>query len=152
MYSTFGDSLKSSIPWKSDSSGLYPALVIKNLGKYTYFSHHDYFLAFGLIWSLVAILKQPLYYLDDCQSFHFHALGCFQYIPWVNFPGIGTVTPSFIGKYWRSYWHPLTSHHRWVLPVLRYPSNMVIYHYPLFWVILMVILLIFIIQNYPNFF
>ena len=42
--------------------------------------------------------------------------------------------------------------HRWVLPVLRYPSNLVIYHYPPFWVILMVILLIFIIQNYPNFF
>ena len=29
---------------------------------------------------------------------------------------------------------------------------MVIYHYPLIWVIFMVILLIFIIQNYPNFF
>ena len=34
--------------------------------------------------------------------------------------------------------------HRWVLPVLHYPSNLVIYHYPPFWVILMVILLIFI--------
>ena len=42
--------------------------------------------------------------------------------------------------------------HIWVFSVLRYPSNVVIYHYPLFWVILMVILLIFIIQNYLNFF
>ena len=41
--------------------------------------------------------------------------------------------------------------HRRVLSVIRYPRNAVIYHYPLFWVILMVILLIFIIQNYPNF-
>ena len=41
---------------------------------------------------------------------------------------------------------------RWVLPVLCYPRNMFIYHYPLIGVILMVILLIFIIQNYPNFF
>ena len=40
--------------------------------------------------------------------------------------------------------------HRWVLPVLRYPSNVIIYHYPIFWIILMVILLILIIQNYPN--
>ena len=43
-------------------------------------------------------------------------------------------------------------HHRRVLPVLRYPRNMVIYHYPLFWVIFMVIFLNFIIQNYPNYF
>ena len=42
--------------------------------------------------------------------------------------------------------------HRWVLPVLRYPKNMFIYHYPLIGVILIVILLIFIIQNYPNLF
>ena len=42
--------------------------------------------------------------------------------------------------------------HRWVLPVLRYPRNMVIYHNPHIGVIFMVILLIFIIQNYPNFF
>ena len=42
--------------------------------------------------------------------------------------------------------------HRRVLPVLRYPRNVVIYQYPLFWVILLVIFLIFIIQNYPNFF
>ena len=42
--------------------------------------------------------------------------------------------------------------HRRVLPVLRYPRNMVIYHFPLIGVIFMVILLIFIIQNYPNFF
>ena len=34
-----------------------------------------------------------------------------------------------------------------VLPVLCYPRNMVIYHYPLIGVIFMVILLIFIIQN-----
>ena len=40
----------------------------------------------------------------------------------------------------------------WVLPVLRYPRNMVIYHYPLIGVIYMVILHIFIIKNYPNFF
>ena len=46
----------------------------------------------------------------------------------------------------------LAGQHRRVLPVLRYPRNMVIYHYPLIGVIFMVILLIFIIQNYPNFF
>ena len=45
----------------------------------------------------------------------------------------------------------LHQEHRWVLPVLHYPSNLVIYHYPPFWEILMVILLIFIIQNYPKF-
>ena len=32
------------------------------------------------------------------------------------------------------------------------PRNLVIYHYPLFGVIFMVILFIFIIQNYPSFF
>ena len=42
--------------------------------------------------------------------------------------------------------------HRRVSPVLRYRRNMVIYHFPLIGVIFMVILLIFIIQNYPNFF
>ena len=41
--------------------------------------------------------------------------------------------------------------HRCVLPVLHYPVNMDIYHYPLIGVIFMVSLLIFIIQNYPNF-
>ena len=43
-------------------------------------------------------------------------------------------------------------HHRRVLPVLRYPRHTVIYHYPLIGVIFMVVLLIFIIQNYPIFF
>ena len=48
---------------------------------------------------------------------------------------------------------PVTgSHHRWVLPVLRYPRNMVIYHYPLIGVIFMVILHIFILKNYANLF
>ena len=42
--------------------------------------------------------------------------------------------------------------HRRVLPVLRYPRNIFIYQYPLIGVIFMVILLIFIIQNYPNLF
>ena len=42
------------------------------------------------------------------------------------------------------------SAHRWVLPVLCYPRNMVIYHYPLIGVMFMVILLIFIIRNCPN--
>ena len=42
--------------------------------------------------------------------------------------------------------------HRWVLTVLRSPRNMVIYHYPLIGVIYMVILHVFIIKNYPNFF
>ena len=52
---------------------------------------------------------------------------------------------------------PVLSHsiyclqHRWVLPVFHYPSILVIYHYPPFRVIFMVILLIFIIQNYPKF-
>ena len=46
----------------------------------------------------------------------------------------------------------LSTKHRRALPVLRYPRNMVIYHYPLIGVIFMVILLISIIQNYPNFF
>ena len=41
---------------------------------------------------------------------------------------------------------------RRVLPVLRYPRNMVIYHYPPIGVIYMVILHVFIIKNYPNFF
>ena len=41
-------------------------------------------------------------------------------------------------------WVALSRHIR-VLPVLRYPRNMVIYHYPLIGVIFMVILLIFII-------
>ena len=40
--------------------------------------------------------------------------------------------------------------HRWELPVLRYPRNMVIYHYPLVGVIFMVTLHVFIIKNYPN--
>ena len=51
----------------------------------------------------------------------------------------------------RSYDHLVSAWHRWVLPVLCYPSNLVIYHYPPFWVILMVILLNFIIQYYPKF-
>ena len=46
----------------------------------------------------------------------------------------------------------VTQKHRWVLPVLHYPSILVVYHYPLIGVIFMIILLIFIIQNYPNFF
>ena len=41
--------------------------------------------------------------------------------------------------------------HGRVLPVLHYPSNLAIYHYPPFRVILMVILLIFIIEYYPKF-
>ena len=40
--------------------------------------------------------------------------------------------------------------HRWVLPVLGYPRNMVIYHYPPIGVIYMVILHVFIIKNDPN--
>ena len=42
--------------------------------------------------------------------------------------------------------------HRWALPVPPYPINMVIHHCPLIGVIYMVILHIFIIKNYPNFF
>ena len=42
--------------------------------------------------------------------------------------------------------------HRKVLPVLRYPRNMVIYHYPLIRVIFMVILHVFIIKSDPNLF
>ena len=41
---------------------------------------------------------------------------------------------------------------RWALPVLHYPRNMVIYHYPPVGVIFMVILYVFIIINYPNLF
>ena len=33
------------------------------------------------------------------------------------------------------FWSLRSCRHRWVLPVLRYPSNVVIYHYPPFWVI-----------------
>ena len=44
----------------------------------------------------------------------------------------------------------IASAHRRVLPVLHYPINMVIYHYPLIGVIYMVILDVFIIENYPN--
>ena len=40
--------------------------------------------------------------------------------------------------------------HRWEIPILRYPKNMVIYHYPPIEVILMVILYDFIIKYYPN--
>ena len=42
--------------------------------------------------------------------------------------------------------------HRWALPVLYYPINMEIYHYPLIGVIYIVILQVFIIKNYPNLF
>ena len=42
--------------------------------------------------------------------------------------------------------------HRWALPVLYYPINMEIYHYPLIGVIYMVILHVFIIKNYPHLF
>ena len=42
--------------------------------------------------------------------------------------------------------------HGRVLPVFRYPRNMVIYHYPLIGVIYMVSLHIIIIKNYPNLF
>ena len=42
--------------------------------------------------------------------------------------------------------------HRWAFPVICYPRNMLIYHYLLIGVIFLVILLICIIQNYPNFF
>ena len=38
--------------------------------------------------------------------------------------------------------------HRWELPVGNYPSNSGNYHYPLFWVIFMVILHDFIFKNY----
>ena len=41
--------------------------------------------------------------------------------------------------------------HIWVLPVFRYPINMVIYHYPLVGVIFIVMFHIFITKNYPNF-
>ena len=67
---------------------------------------------------------------------------------------VSYLTPIFVWGFWdllkRKTWR--SPHHRRVLPVLRYSRNMVIYHYPLIWVIFMVILLIFIIQNYPNFF
>ena len=43
-------------------------------------------------------------------------------------------------------------HHRWALPVLHYPTNMVIYHYPPIEVIFMVILHVFIIKYYPYLF
>ena len=39
------------------------------------------------------------------------------------------------------------SEHRWSLPVLRYPINMLIFPYPLFGVIVLVILHVFIIKN-----
>ena len=44
------------------------------------------------------------------------------------------------------------SHQRWALLVICYHTNMVIYHYPLVGVIFMVILHVFIINNYPNLF
>ena len=42
--------------------------------------------------------------------------------------------------------------HRCALPVLCYPKNMAIYHYPPIGVLFMVILHVFIIKNYPNLF
>ena len=42
--------------------------------------------------------------------------------------------------------------HIWALPVLYYPRNMVIYHYPPIGVIFIVIFHLFIIKNYPNLF
>ena len=42
--------------------------------------------------------------------------------------------------------------HRWALTVLRYPRNIVIYHDPPVGVIFMVIVHVFIINNYPNFY
>ena len=41
--------------------------------------------------------------------------------------------------------------HRWALPSVHYPRNMVIYHYPPIGVIFMVILHVFTTKNYPNF-
>ena len=51
-----------------------------------------------------------------------------------------------VKKYWEDW------RHRWAVPVLRYPRNMVICHYPLIGVIFMVILHFIIIKNYPNLF
>ena len=81
--------------------------------------------------------------------------------------GTGVVVPPYIVR-WRPIrypfgivpTHPLRtlvsvandSMHRRVLPVLHYPRNMVIYHYPLIGVIYMVILHVFKIKNYPNLF
>ena len=42
--------------------------------------------------------------------------------------------------------------HRWELPVLRYPRNIVIYRYAVFGVIFIVILHVVIIINYPKLF
>ena len=58
----------------------------------------------------------------------------------------------------RNDWRTLSNYfwctcmHRWELPVLHYPRNMVIYHCPLIGEIYMVILHVFIIKNYPNLF
>ena len=44
------------------------------------------------------------------------------------------------------------SDHKWELPVLRYARNIIIYQYPVVWLIFMAILHVFITNNYPKLF
>ena len=62
------------------------------------------------------------------------------------------LTPRHVFPWQRYSKDGYDSNQRWALPVLHFPINMVIYHYPPVAVIFMVILHVSIIKSHPNLF